>query len=133
MIYGIGVDLVKIKRMEAIIGKWGDRFIRRVFTPLEEENCLSRSYPASAFSLRFAAKEAFVKALGLGGEKGVSWQDIEIFNFPGGMPGFRLEGRSLEICKERRIKGFHLSLSDEKEYGIAVVVLEKSDEACQGI
>ena len=133
MIYGIGVDLVKIKRMEKVIGKWGNKFIERVFTPLERESCFARAYPPSAFSLRFAAKEAFVKALGLGVDKGVRWQDIEVFNLPGGRPGFKIEGKSLEICKTKHIRGFHLSLSDEKEYGIAMVVLETDDEIGQGI
>ena len=125
MIYGIGVDLIDIRRMEGVIQRWGDRFIQRVFTPGEREICYSRSSPPSAFSLRFAAKEAFSKALGLGMKKGVRWRDIEVFHFPGGRPGFKLHGRSSEICKKEKITGFHLSLSDEGEYGIAMVVLEK--------
>ncbi|MBN2060984.1 MAG: holo-ACP synthase [Deltaproteobacteria bacterium] len=133
MIYGIGVDLVKTERMEEIISKWGDRFVKRVFTPLEREACSARAHPPSAFSLRFAAKEAFVKALGLGIEKGVTWQDIEIFSVPGGRPGLKLEGKSLEVCKDKGINGFHLSLSDEKEYGIAMVVLEMKNETGEGI
>ena len=128
MIYGIGVDLVDIKRVEKVIDRWGDRFIRRVFTPDEIKICSNRASPSSAFSLRFAAKEAFSKALGLGMKKGFSWRDIEVFHYPGGRPGLRLHGRSSEICQEERIVGFHLSLSDEMEYGIAMVVLEKSDE-----
>ena len=128
MIYGIGVDLVNIKRMEGVIDRWGDRFIRRVFTLDEMEICYNRPYPPSAFSLRFAAKEAFSKALGRGMKKGLRWQDIEVFHFPGGRPGLKVHGRSSEICKENEITGFHLSLSDEGEYGTAMVVLEKSDE-----
>ena len=115
MIYGIGVDLIKIERIEKVIGKWGDRFIERVFTPLERETCFNRAYPPSAFSLRFAAKEAFVKALGLGVEKGVRWRDIEIFNHTGGRPGLKLQGKSLEICENEHINGFycHGSAGDE--------------------
>ena len=128
MIYGIGVDLVDIKRVEKVIGRWGDRFTRRVFTPDEIKICSGRASPPSAFSLRFAAKEAFSKALGLGMKKGLNWRDIEVFHYPGGRPGLRLHGRSSEICREERIVGLHLSLSDEMEYGIAMVVLEKSDE-----
>ena len=132
MIYGIGVDLVKIERMETVIMRWGDRFVKRVFTGLEREFCLARAHPPSAFSLRFAAKEAFVKAIGLGVTRGIKLQDIEVFHSSDGRPGLRLEGRSLEICKKRMITGLHLSLSDEKEYGIAMVVLETNDETGQG-
>jgi holo-[acyl-carrier protein] synthase len=125
MIYGIGVDLVDIKRVEGAMERWGDRFINRVFTPGEREICYGRSSPSSAFSLRFAAKEAFSKALGVGMKKGVRWRDIEVFHFPGGRPGLRLHGISSEICMKEKITGFHLSLSDEGGYGVAMVVLEK--------
>jgi holo-[acyl-carrier protein] synthase len=125
MIYGIGVDLVNIRRLEGIIKRWGDRFINRVFTPDEMDICYGRSSPGAAFSLRFAAKEAFSKALGLGMRKGVRWRDIEVFHFLGGRPGLRIRGKSSEICRKEKITGFHLSLSDEGEYGVAVVVLEK--------
>ena len=128
MIYGIGVDLVKIERIERVMHRWGDRFIHRIFTPGEMEICYSRSSPPSAFALRFAAKEAFSKAIGLGMRKGVRWRDIEVFHYPGGRPGLRVHGRSFDICRNEKITGFHVSLSDEREYGIAVVVLEKSDE-----
>jgi holo-[acyl-carrier protein] synthase len=126
MIYGIGVDLVDIRRMDRVIKRWGDRFIGRVFTTGEKEICYARSSPVSAFSLRFAAKEAFAKAIGRGMKKGVSWRDIEVFHFPGGRPGLRLHGKSSEICEKENINGFHLSLSDEGDYGAAMVVLEKS-------
>ncbi len=125
MIYGIGVDLVNIGRMERVIKKWGDRFIQKVFTPAEIEICRKRMFPAPAFSMRFAAKEAFSKAMGTGMKKGVRWRDIEVFHYPGGRPGLRLHGRSSERCREENITGFHLSMSDEGEYGAAMVVLEK--------
>ena len=133
MIYGIGIDLVHIKRMERVINRWGERFIGRVFTPAETEICYGRSSPPSAFALRFGAKEAFSKALGLGMKKGIRWRDIEVFHFPGGRPGLKVHGKSSEICSREKITGFHLSLSDESEYGIAMVVLEKGDETGQGI
>jgi holo-[acyl-carrier protein] synthase len=128
MIYGIGTDLVKISRMKRVMDRWGDRFVQRVFTPQEAELSNKRAFPPAAFSLRFAAKEAFSKALGLGMKKGIRWRDIEIFHHPNGKPGLKLHGRSYEICKENNINGLHLSLSDEQEYGLAMVVLEKSDE-----
>lgn len=128
MIYGIGIDLVNIKRMEKVITRWDDRFINRIFTSGEIDTCKKRAFPPSAFSLRFAAKEAFAKALGLGMNNGVSWRDIEVYHFPGGKPGLRVHGRSSEICRENSITGFHISLSDDGDYGTAMVVLEKNDE-----
>jgi holo-[acyl-carrier protein] synthase len=128
MIYGIGVDLVSIPRMEAVLQRWGERFIRRVFTEKEAETCSKRAHPSSSFALRFAAKEAFSKALGVGMRRGVRWRDIEVFHFAGGKPGLRLQGRSLEICCEKKIARLHLSLSDEGQYGMATVILENGDE-----
>ena len=129
MIYGIGVDLVNIKRVERVMERWGDRFVGRVFTPEEKEFCYKRAYPASAFALRFAAKEAFSKAIGFGMRRGIRWRDIEVFHHPGGQPYLKLHGKSSHVCREKKITGFHLSLSDEGEYGVAMVVLEKSDES----
>jgi len=126
MIFGIGVDLVRISRIEAIIKRWQNRFIRRVFTTHEADTCYQRAFSASAFALRFAAKEAFSKALGLGMRKGVKWREIEVFNYQGGRPGIRLYGTCADICREKGISNVHLSLSDEGEYAVAVVVLEKS-------
>ncbi|MCP4668363.1 MAG: holo-ACP synthase [Deltaproteobacteria bacterium] len=125
MIYGIGVDLVHISRIERVLERWGDRFVGRVFTPDEAKLCFHRASPPSSFALRFAAKEAFSKALGLGMRKGIRWRDIEVFHFDGGKPGLKLHGRASQICREKRISGLHLSLSDDGEYGVAMVVLEK--------
>ncbi len=127
MIYGIGVDIVRIVRIERVIKRWGDRFIGRVFTPDEAAICYDRVSPFSAFALRFAAKEAFSKALGSGIRKGLKWREIEVFNYPSGKPNLKLYGTSFEICRKKGIINIHLSLSDEGEYGIAMVVLEKHD------
>ncbi|HDZ91304.1 MAG: holo-ACP synthase [Deltaproteobacteria bacterium] len=124
MIYGTGVDLVSIVRMEGVIRRWGDRFLGRIFRPEEIRVCGARPLPHQAFALRFGAKEAFSKALGLGMRKGLRWRDIEVFNNPAGKPGLRLHGRAAEICRDRGIDGVHLSLSDDGEYGVAMVVLE---------
>jgi len=128
MIYGIGIDLVDIKRVAKVISRWDDKFIKRVFTEDEAATCYQRAFPPSPFALRFAAKEAFSKALGLGMRNGVRWRDIEVFHHPGGKPDLKLYGRSQEICRQNKIVRFHLSLSDEGDHGIAMVVLEKHDE-----
>lgn len=129
MIFGIGVDLVRISRIDRIIRRWQDRFIHRVFTTDEADSCYQRASSASAFALRFAAKEAFSKALGLGMRKGVKWREIEVFNYQSGKPGLRLHGTCADICREKGVTHVHLSLSDEGEYVVAMVVLEKDDGA----
>lgn len=133
MIFGVGIDLVNIPRMETVLERWGDRFVNRVFTRQEAEVCYRKAHPASSFALRFAAKEAFSKALGLGMRKGVRWRDIEVVHLPGGRPSLKLRGKSHEICREQGIVRLHLSLSDEGAYGAAVVILEEGDETGQGI
>ncbi|MBW1780646.1 MAG: holo-ACP synthase [Deltaproteobacteria bacterium] len=125
MIYGTGVDLISVRRIEKVIFRWGKRFVRRVFTAEEARICYKRPSSHSAFALRFAAKEAFSKALGLGMRKGIRWRDIEVFNDAAGKPGLRLYGTAAEICRQQRINHIHLSLSDDGNYGVAVVVLER--------
>jgi holo-[acyl-carrier protein] synthase len=133
MIHGIGVDLVHIPRMKAVLDRWGERFINRVFTEKEAELCFKRGYPASAFALRFAAKEAFSKALGLGMRRGIRWKDIEIFHDPGGKPGLRVYGETSAICDQKSITHLHVSLSDERDYATAMVLLEESHETGKGL
>lgn len=129
MIYGIGVDLVSIRRIERVIDRWGKRFVNRVFTAQEAQFCYHRPSPSSAFALRFAAKEAFSKAMGLGMRKGIKWNEVEVFNHSSGKPSLRFHGRSLTILGNQGITGVHLTLSDEKEYAVAMVVLEGGDRA----
>jgi holo-[acyl-carrier protein] synthase len=133
MIYGIGVDLVNIERIELVIDRWGKRFTNRVFTPREIAFCSKRAFPPQSYALRFAAKEAFSKAIGLGMKKGLRWRDIEVFHSSAGRPCLKLHGRASELCQEKEIICSHLSLSDEEDYGVAMVVLEMSHEAGQVI
>jgi holo-[acyl-carrier protein] synthase len=125
MIYGIGVDLISIPRMEKVILAWEDRFIRRVFTAQETRTCRRRPASHAAFALRFAAKEAFSKALGLGMRQGLRWRDIEVYHEATGKPGIRLSGVAADICQDQGIGNIHLSLSDDGHYGTAMVVLER--------
>jgi holo-[acyl-carrier protein] synthase len=123
MVYGIGVDIVNIDRIKAAIDRWGASFINRIFTVREIDFCSQRTKSVHSFALRFAAKEAFSKAIGFGMRQGIRWRDIEIFHHPSGRPDFKLAGQALSVCNSNRIS-WHLTLSDEKNYGIAVVVLE---------
>jgi holo-[acyl-carrier protein] synthase len=126
MIYGIGVDLVDIKRIALVIERWRERFINRVFTAREVNLSRQSKRLASSLALKFAAKEAFSKAIGLGMRRGVRWRDIEIVHNPSGRPELMLRGKALRLCQQQGIGGFYVSLSDEGDYGVAVVVLEKS-------
>jgi len=126
MIYGIGVDIIRIDRIKRVVDKWGNRFIEKVFTKMEIEFCNSRPRPINAFALRFAAKAAFSKAIGLGMRQGIRWKDIEVFHHTTGKPGLRLYGRCLKICKENGLNNIHISLSDEGDYAAAMVILEQN-------
>lgn len=130
MIFGVGVDIILIKRMDNAIQRWGERFINRIFTEQEQKLCLSRANPVAHFSMRFAAKEAFSKALGTGMKRGIRWQDIEIYHEQGRRPMIRLHGRSKELSESLGIENVHVSLSDDTDYAIAMVILERKDESC---
>jgi holo-[acyl-carrier protein] synthase len=126
MIYGIGIDLVKVSRMEGVLQRWEERFRSKVFTPGEVAYCMRKKNPSPSFAARFAAKEAFVKALGIGIRRGVHWRNVEVKRGPLGRPVLSLHGLALEICRKEGIEGFHLSLTHDGDYAGAVVVLEKS-------
>lgn len=122
MIIGLGIDLVEIARIEAMLARWPQRFAARVFTPEEIAACENRSSRAAALAARFAAKEAFAKALGTGIDKNFSWKDFAVHNASNGRPLPRLSARLAA-----RLSGVnvHLSLSHADHYATAVVILEK--------
>jgi holo-[acyl-carrier protein] synthase len=124
MVYGIGVDIVKIGRFEDALERWGDRLRTRVFTPQELSSCRSKTRPARHLALRFAAKEAFLKALGRGMFQGIAWHDIEITNDHSGRPHMKVRGKAERLCREKGIREIFVSISHEAEYGVAQVLLE---------
>ena len=124
MIYGIGIDIVKIERMREASERWGRRFLERVFTESEISYCLEKKDPYLSFAVRFAAKEALIKAIG--SEIPVSMTEMEVVNFGGGKPEIKTSGRLRDFLREKGIAFAHLSLSHEKEYGVACVVLERT-------
>ncbi len=126
MIYGIGIDLIQVRRVEEALGRWGDRFRNRVYTSGEIEYCLRKKNPSPNFAARFAAKEALVKALGIGMRQGVHWKNIEVARGPFGQPTLKLNGAAGEILKREKITGIFVSLTHDHDYGSAIVVLEKS-------
>jgi holo-[acyl-carrier protein] synthase len=124
MIRGVGVDIVKVDRIEQAVERWGYRFLKRIFTAAEVERCQQRARPAQCLALRFAAKEAFVKALGLGMRKGLRWRDIEVVHDHLGKPELLLHNQAQRLLEAMEASRTWLSLSDERESALAVVVLE---------
>jgi len=123
MIVGLGIDLVHIPRMEKALDRWGDRFLGRVFTSGEKAYCLAHRMPAQSLALRFAAKEACSKALGTGMRQGIAWRQMEVASEPSGRPVLRLSGAAMARAAALGAFSFHVSLSHEREYAVAVVVL----------
>ncbi|MFZ5907232.1 MAG: holo-ACP synthase [Nitrospirota bacterium] len=123
MIYGIGIDMVRVRRIQGAVEKWGERFLQRIFTGDEIAYCYARKNPYLPLSARFAAKEAFIKAAG--SRIGVTFSDIEVTNNDAGQPFLRLKGTLQEFLRKNSIAKVHLSLSHEQEYAVACVVLER--------
>lgn len=123
MVIAVGTDIVEIRRIADSMQSLGQRFVQRVLCPPEIEAFELRSRNAAFLAKRFAAKEATAKALGTGIGRGVSFQDIEIYNTPNGAPCIRLSGGAANRMREIGATRIQLSLSDEREYAVAFVVL----------
>ncbi len=122
MIYGTGIDIVKTQRIREAVERWEDKFLERVFTRDEIDYAYKKKDPILSLSVRFAAKEAFIKALSP--DQNVPLIDIEVRNQNNGRPVLELHGKTGEFLKEKKIQAIHLSLSHEKDYGVACVVIE---------
>ena len=122
MIYGIGTDIIKIERIKNAAEKWGDNFVKKILTEREMSYCYGKSDPHPSLAVRFAAKEALIKAIG--GEVPVNMKDIEILNDTKGRPLLTVSNKLKSFFEEKKIVACHLSLSHEKEFGVASVVLE---------
>ena len=125
MIFGIGIDLVKSDRVKLLIDRFQDRFVRKILTNNEFELYLSSSKKVAFVANRFAAKEAFVKSLGTGFRYPVTLKAISILHDTQGKPFF-VFNRDLQILLNQfKIINHHLTITDEKKYACAFVVLEK--------
>ena len=125
MIFGIGVDLVEVSRIRESLEKFPERFVRKVFTTVEQEYCSRMPAPEMHYAARFAAKEAFLKALGTGKARGIAWTDVGIVNLGSGQPTLELVGRAAEVMAEKGAGVAHVSLSHSRGHAMAAVVLEK--------
>ena len=127
MIIGIGNDLIDISRIEKTIERFGDRFIKRIFTEKEQEKSDKRQLRIESYAKRFAAKEACSKALGTGFRRGVFWRDMGVVNLPSGKPTLELTGGALqrldEITPEGSIAQIDLTITDELPMAEALVII----------
>jgi|TARA_B110000967_G_C18721292_1_gene477792 holo-[acyl-carrier protein] synthase len=123
-IFGIGTDIVDISRIKKIFNR-NNKFKKRIFSAEEIKYCETKSNKISSYSKRFAAKEAFVKALGTGISQGISFNEISVKNNKYGAPFIVLLGKTKTIAKNltKKKNKIYLSLSDEKKYALAMVVI----------
>jgi holo-[acyl-carrier protein] synthase len=124
MIYGIGVDTVAIARFQSFLDNANYALIDRLITPGERSTCINKKEAASCMAARFAAKEAFLKALGTGLRDGLSWLDMEVINNTLGKPELVLSGKAAELFQINKLTSVHLSLSHDGGNAVAMVVLE---------
>ena len=128
MIYGIGVDVVKIARIEASLARFGEKFCERIFTSKEINYAKSRGDQARIYALGFAAKEAAWKALSPRRGHGIGWHDFEVVRERGGRPNLILHGEAIKLLNThtKNKPEVHLSLSDDDGFALAFVVLSIS-------
>ena len=121
---GLGTDLARVARFRRFLDEDKQTLLERLFTAGERAYALTKADPAPYLAARFAAKEAGMKAFGLGWRDGLSWHDFEVVRDPLGRPDLELSGRAAELAAARGIKAVHLSYSHDGDYAVATVILE---------
>ena len=121
--HAVGIDIIEISRISQAVERWGQRFLQRIYTPSELDYCRGR---APQLAVRFAAKEAIMKALGTG-RRGVDWRDIEVVRRRGGAPSIHLQGRASRVAERMAVSHVALSLSHSREYAVASAVMETGE------
>jgi holo-[acyl-carrier protein] synthase len=124
VIYGVGTDVVEIGRIEAALKRHGERFAQRILCPSELERFQKHRLPANYLAKRFAAKEAFTKALGTGIKSPANWHGVWVHNLASGKPVLAFSDSLSALLKKRGITSAHVSLSDERGVAFATVILE---------
>lgn len=128
MIVGMGSDTIDIRRIERTIERYGERFIGRIFTDVEQRKSDRRMARAASYAKRFAAKEACSKALGTGFRKSVFWRDMGVVNEPSGKPTMKLTGgaraRLEALMPQGHVAHIHVTLTDDFPYAQAIVIIE---------
>lgn len=120
----LGTDILEVARVEAVVTRLGEKFVRRILTLAEQSEYAASQQPVRLLAKRFAAKEAIAKALGTGIGRGVSWQDIEVRHDVHGAPLVHLSGGAAEVAKGRGGTAVLLSLADEQAYVVAFAALK---------
>ena len=129
MIYGIGTDIAEIARFDRFVSEQNEPLFARLFTERERAYCAARARSGQHYALRFAAKEAFLKALGTGLRHGISWLDMEVVHNELGRPDLLLTGKAAELFRSAGLGRIFLSLSHDGGCALAMVVIEKGGEA----
>ena len=124
MIYGVGTDVVEIGRIEQALARFGERFARRILCEPELKRFSGHRLPAAYLAKRFAAKEAFTKALGTGIHAPANWHGVWVRNLPSGKPVLEFSENLTKLLKDKKILHSHLSLTDERGVAMATVILE---------
>ena len=124
MIVGTGVDLAEVPRIRASIERYGEKFIRRIYTPAEVAYVERKANKYERYAARFAAKEAGMKAIGTGWRHGVTWQDFEVANLRSGKPTLLLHGVAAGFAEKLGVKNISLSITHTAALGMAHVILE---------
>lgn len=125
MIIGIGIDIIEISRIKKSIEMYGDHFLDKIYTPGEIEYCSGKANKYQHFAARFSAKEAVAKAMSTGWNNEFSWQNIEVFNEPTGMPYVKLTGKLESFLADG--KELKISMSHSQDYTTCVAIIYKSD------
>jgi holo-[acyl-carrier protein] synthase len=128
MMIGLGNDMVDIRRIEKTLERYGDRFVQRIYTDIEQKKSDRRVQRAASYAKRFAAKEACSKALGTGFHRGVFWKDMGVVNEPSGRPTLQLTGGAKEQLDRITPAGHQaqilLTITDDYPYALAIVMIE---------
>jgi holo-[acyl-carrier protein] synthase len=124
MLIGTGVDLIEIDRVAKSMERYGERFLRRVYTAREIAYCSRKRSSAESFAARFAAKEAAAKALGTGISRGVTWTEFQVGREPSGKPILELSGRAAALAAELGVNAISVSLTHSRDLAMAMVVME---------
>ena len=124
MIFGVGTDIVEIERIRKAMERWGERFAQRILCAPELSRFRKHTQPAAYLAKRFAAKEAFTKALGTGIKAPANWHGVWVANLPSGKPVLQYTPELKALLEGKQISQSHLSLADERGLAVATVILE---------
>ena len=122
MIFGIGIDIIEVARIRKAHARLGKRFLKGIYTEREQEFSLKHNDPSERLDARWAAKEAFLKALGTGHSRGVRWRDVEIIDNEHSRPTVKVYGKPRELLGDRKV---HLSISHLKDLATAIAIIEE--------